>query len=551
MTPRRRQRSDDNVDEYFSPVSTDHTGCYLPHVFDTRRSSRKVSIIHLLLKSMPQRCQFRNFNNVVLHNLETVPGKIEWFKKMIVWCLMGHKYKWAARDGASCAAIRKGLSSALCDPKLNWADIVKDNLNLVFYAVKEYFVWAVQQQPSLRQWLIAAFEWGVYEQEIFLVMNKVRSLYRASVAKHTHGGGKKRDDAVLKKINHYLSTFSPNQMKCLRKMFSTQHKVMFVNCGLRYTAEPILSYTQLKVVEMNLRERAAQHTEWFWLQHLQENEHEAEVKAFWNTLPADLQQLLFNYMYAANILRNIKITKLPIEYANAQVQATVKKFDVALSQSDCRNIQQVTNSWFCITCRRFRGFLANNKTRNRNHGVNISAYGHEKMAINMHNGNVYCVASSQPSNKGARGCGAEKDENDDDGHPDHHEQQHKKKPSCKDTPCIRINLLGRFVSFFDQQVTLCTKCASPCVTNVNSDYIGDGMICCGLCSSRSVCSNTSFCGYCMHRCTVLREFRMYDDTQSPNTWTSIRLCPKHRSSLWGAHTILLKSLFWKMMERES
>lgn len=503
----------DNVSEYFHPAETDYTGCYLPHVFDTKRTSRKVSIIHLLLKSMPQRCQFRNFNNVVLHQLDTIPGKIDWFKKILVWCLSGINYQWACNHCIS-GKSREALSFATSNKNIDWCKVIKSNLNLMFFAVKEYFVWAVQQQPSLRRFLIAAYEWGVYEQEIYFVMNKVRFTYQhTATASHQ----------ILNHINNYLTNFSPNQMKCLRKMFSSRPVEMSIETGLKYTHEDLVSYTNLVEVEKSLIRDVTEHLEWFWLRHLCAERNDAKTMSFWKTLSGELKQLFHNYMHVSNLLKSIKILKLPINYGNAQVRATVKKYDVALSRSGCANIQQVTNNWFCPTCKRFRGFLANTKSRNRSNGVNISAYGHEKMSISMHSGNVYCVS-------GTDGTGS--------------------KNTCGNTPCIRINMLGRFVSFYDNVVALCTKCASPCVTRVNSDYLKDGMVCCGLCRTRSKCPNTSFCGYCMHRCTVLREFRMYDDTQTPNKWTTIRLCPKHRKSTWSKKTILLKSLYWRTMENE-
>ena len=507
---------EDNVSQYFHPAETDYTGCYLPHVFDIKRTSKKVSIIHLLLKSMPQRCQFRNFNNVVIHRLDSIPGKIDWFKKILVWCISGINYPWACNNRISNKG-RKALSYVISHENIDWVAVIKNNLNLIFFAVKEYFVWSVQQQPSLRRFLIAAYEWGVYEQEIYFVMNKVRSLY------HNTTPTKKK----LATINNYLTTFSPNQMKCLRKMFSNKQTEMFVETGLKYTYEDIVSYTNLVEIEKVLTREVAQHIEWFWLCHFCAERNEAKKMAYWDTLSAELKQLFHNYMHVRYLLNNIRILKLPINYANAQVRATVKKFDVSLSRSGCANIQQLTNNWFCPTCKRFRGFLANSKSRNRSNGVNISAYGHEKMAINMHNGNVYCVASQ---NSGS----------DANGH----------KNTCGNVPCIRINMLGRFVSFYDNVVTLCTTCASPCITRVNSDYLKDGMVCCGLCRTRTKCPNISFCGYCMHRCTVLREYRMYDDTKRPNKWMKIRLCPKHRKSTWSKNTILLKSLYWRTMENE-
>ena len=323
-------------------------------------------------------------------------------------------------------------------------------------------------------------------------------------------------------------SFSPNQMKCLRKMFSSKPVQVTLQTGLRYTYNDIVSYTNLVETERELLCKVADTMEWFWLCYLCKERNDSVTMSYWETLSIEQQQLFHNYMHVSNLLENIKLSKLPIKYANAQVKATVEKYDVALSGSGSDNIQQVTNHWFCPTCKKFRGFLANNKSKNRSTGVNISAYGHEKMAINMHSGNVYCVASQNSATGSSSGT----------------------KNSCGDVPCIRINMLGRFVSFYDNVVTLCTKCASPCITHVNDDYLDDGMICCGLCKSRSKYPNMTFCGYCMHRCTVLKDYRMYDDTITPNKWTTIRLCPKHRKSAWSKSTILLKSVYWHAMENE-
>ena len=123
--------------------------------------------------------------------------------------------------------------------------------------------------------------------------------------------------------------------------------------------------------------------------------------------------------------------------------------------------------------------------------------------------------------------------------------------SCMAVPCIKISLFGKIVSFFGKSFTLCSLCGTLCSLRINESFLNKGMIACGNCTQQQ--EEQEFCGYCVRKSSSLVKYRIFndDDEQSDiNPWSTISLCPRHRSTHWHSKKILLKSVLFENLKRK-
>jgi len=149
----------------------------------------------------------------------------------------------------------------------------------------------------------------------------------------------------------------------------------------------------------------------------------------------------------------------------------------------------------------------------------VFAYGHTKLALNTYNSKTFCMGTNA--------------------------RRKQKETSCFAVPCVKIPLFGKIVSFFGKSFVLCCICGTICTVKMNKCYLKKGMIACGNCNQPD--DVQEFCGYCVRKSTALVQYKMYDDetpNRFKNPWTSIWLCPRHRSNRWGQQKILLKSVLF-------
>lgn len=521
---------------------------YIPHMFSNNPNERKHPALHLLFKSLPLRCQFRNFTNVAQAHMRTFPRSIGWFKMVLVRTLLGTFYTWSGHETSSKDA-KYLYRMALCDPRTSqstWIEFFNEHAILIFYAVKEYIIWCIQQQAGLYRVMCRFPNYMAYENEIWTIMNATRDIWRQSSCNFT-------------KISDNLKRFCPKQMKCMRLLLPKTSKngvdafrvlVLRQKKCMKYTGrelhvlsdlDELLDLATLGCIEHKT------HLEYVTARYGAKN-----ALSIYLEMAEEDQQNVFNWLHLRHVRQNVSTTTLCHRHAELQLKAVIGRHDLKYDPGNLSNVEKSTNYWFCLSCETFRGFIVSKGKPRRvssssngpssysgSNGSNCTAYGHDKVAYNIHNNHVYCVTNN-PQRKSKKSSTA---------HTSVVVSTNNNKNNCMDYPCVRINMFARIVRFFNTTLVLCTECVSPFVVSANQSYLKHGgAMHCGACTSLRTYEDTSFCSFCAHRCTVLKEYQMYDDTSKPHKWTTTRLCPRHRRQHWAASKILLKSMLWKMLE---
>lgn len=510
---------------------------YIPHMISNQPNERKSPALHLLFKSLPLRCQFRNFTNVSQTHMRTYPKSIEFFKRVLVWTLLGTFYTWYDAQ-PSASNVKLLYRCCICDDRMNdaaWIRFFSTYDHLVFYAVKEYIIWCTHQLPGLQKMLCRYPKWVEYKHEIWSVMNTARDTWRHNVGNFA-------------RVNDVLSKFCPKQMKCMRQLLPNSSKdatnafrtlVVKLKNGQKYDGPNVKTLSDLcTLLDQAILDCAQRRAE---LEHVLNHGGPKAALQVYCQLDEAEQQKIFNWLHLRRISQNIHMTALSHRHAMLQLKAVVERHDLKYDANDKSNVEKATNYWFCLSCETFRGFVVKPVKSKRcsnsggggggtSHNINnnCTAYGHEKVAYDVLNGQVYCVSNTQRKHSSL-------------------DSSTSTTKSCLDFPCMQINLFGRMVRFFNTTLVLCTECASPFVLSANQAYLDHGgAMHCGTCSNMRIYEDNSFCSFCAHRCTVLKEFVMYDDTSKPHKWTTARLCPRHRRQRWSSNKILLKSMLWKL-----
>lgn len=494
-------------------------------MFSNNINQRRHPAIHLLFKSLPLRCQFRNFTNVALAHMVKFPESLAWFKMVLVRSLCGAGYKWWHHEPKQ-SVVKCLYWSVFVDRRFTttekWVTFFRGASRLLFYSVKEYIIFCIRKQPSLYSILVKYTSWISYENEIWNIMNQIREAFYSELRIH-------RGIELLEK-------FSPKQMKCMRLLLPSATKdstaalrdMIAKECNLRYTGPAVYRYVDIEpMLDRVYEDLLKGGSRWCHVsQVLESGGAKGAIPAFMESSLED-RQAIFNYLWLRKVVVSIRICNLPYRQALKQLKGIIERHDLKYDPKDTRNVEEATNFWFCLSCESFRGFVVN-RNKQPNSQTNCTAFGHDKVSFNIHDGNVYCVANPSRKNKGGDVA---------------------RMSLCSDHPCISINMFARTVRFFNQTLVLCSECVTPLTVSANSDYVKHGAhMHCGTCTSLRVYEDTSFCGFCAHRCTVLKEYTIYDDMSVPQQWTTIRLCPRHRRVLWPSNKLLLKSMLWKWLE---
>jgi hypothetical protein len=106
---------------------------------------------------------------------------------------------------------------------------------------------------------------------------------------------------------------------------------------------------------------------------------------------ADLLRLA-DYASAIDLAHQLRVTPLPTEFVRSQVAAVSRRF--GCSETDWDTLRRATRACICVTCGLRNFFLTRQERNGASRRVdNIRAAGLRKLALNLHTGDLRCVAS--------------------------------------------------------------------------------------------------------------------------------------------------------------
>ena len=138
---------------------------------DTR--SKANPIVHLLSKSLPQRCTIRNLREIVSNYCRKHDDVYKFVLGCLKCSLMGLYETCTERPPLDIRIkLFRKFDSISKAQMLQW--MMRDHQQLLFYTIKEFLIYGVRQVPSMYDEIKQRYYWDKFEDCVVKAMNTVR-----------------------------------------------------------------------------------------------------------------------------------------------------------------------------------------------------------------------------------------------------------------------------------------------------------------------------------------------------------------------------------------
>ena len=180
--------------------------------FWNETKSKMDPIVHLLTKSLPQRCQIRNLREIISNYCAQDDRTYQFMYSTLLCSLIGSYSH--CKVQLKCEARYRVLKRLWCNPPSrsqlqSW--IFCSFQNLLFYVIKEHLIYALQLIPSLKSIIEKTYKWKEFCLSVTQAMDTVRS----TVEENVLASGSEDIHAWLSKIEEQLATVSKSQLQNL------------------------------------------------------------------------------------------------------------------------------------------------------------------------------------------------------------------------------------------------------------------------------------------------------------------------------------------------
>lgn len=431
-------------------------------------------VVHMVSKALPQRCQYRNLNEICATYCCSADGFVPWLLKVLLCSLGGYYPHCCAQVPTRVAAqLVRGTFETTRRQLAAW---VRTHTPVVFYVLKELVTVFVRLEPALHHVLCNTYHWAEFEKQATETMDKIRSMLRsapsgdvfASVHVGRLGARMSQTRCVYKAKR---ATFVQHMQQAM--MLVRQRKYEEFMRTKEDTRRQIAQTTRLHSDAL----RAALHgvvrnkgtmphvTDRAWLRMLGATRRTARLWSLTRTryengsesphaTATTLQSLegqqcaLVNYYVQCLFnLTQIKTAQLPPHWLRRHTEALGRTGAPA-------------TSYVCPACRSFKGFVVRDI-----HDKNFCAMGYEKVMIDDADGTVWCARrQAWYQRTGQR-----------------RKVDHSKRKAavmfkqlarsrrradeqrmCAKTRLVPVTLSGNALMCYGKMYTLCMTCAKPC-----------------------------------------------------------------------------------------
>lgn len=141
-------------------------------------SAEKKKMVYILSKTLPQRCMTRKSDSVCLDKCkESIAIELK-IKQLLLCSLLGN-YLHVKASSRPPLRLRSLLYSALHkDNKQHdiWFDtLYRKCTHLITFAVRDFTVYAIEDNPSMQEHVEQLFEWHQYREVVCTTMNRIRA----------------------------------------------------------------------------------------------------------------------------------------------------------------------------------------------------------------------------------------------------------------------------------------------------------------------------------------------------------------------------------------
>ena len=459
--------------------------------------SKMTPLVHILTKCTPQRCQIRSLAGII-YNYSRLHDDVYTFMRAITKASMLGIYKESSRPTLRIRqCIVKALDGLSRNQFLDWMQ--KGHQQFLFFAVKEYIVFATRHIPSLLQVLRDNYRWDEFENVVRRAMDGVRGILTEDVLE-------------LNGVEQCIRDSSRGSTHMYRPRKTTFCRVLIQECE-RYSELNTLEsvYTTIdkrhsELMYQMLIRTSTYHIPFAWLQcfGLTRSQtdsllhHEklfcadgarGKLRSLIQSMDIYLFERVRALAHAFSKKVNTRVFTLPMHVSLAQVKALRNMHNIP----DGEPAKGIGQTYVCFECKQFRGFVTH-RCGKRVH--NLCAFGHNKVLIDDVASKLYCGRRFDKLDK-KRSQRSHLDEACDHVQTAKQTAKEKRKEKqmemCAKTELQPVNLVGNVLQFFGHLYTICTQCGNYMKYNPENF---DGNISCGCCTDDGVMFRDIRCNWC-------------------------------------------------------
>ena len=478
--------------------------------------SKTNPIVHVLSKGLPQRCQIRNMREI----LNKYSRKHEAVYNFIFACLkcsLLGMYKSCTVRPPLKIRIRlyrkiKSMSKA---EFLQW--MLGDHQQLLFYIIKEFLIFGVQDVPSIYAEIERRYYWDKFVQCVNKAMNTVRSNIEDSSNIMNFRGIEEQLITINKQQVHHL--FRPTRHVFCNVIMNECERIDDINF-VDYIRDKTTSENRELMYQMAIRVPLTNKTEFDWLKYFNVSEEVAKkmnriqetyildgtkgpLKNFLNSLPRYDFECVRDLCAAFDRKFNIRIFTLPCHTYINQCKAIRRKHSIPNGE---KIPDTAADTFVCLECKKFKGFITK---RERGKIVNLFAFGHSKVLIDDETMQFYCGKRSDKVDSKKRNqmipeyssfIDVDMKEiiraNNIRNRKRMAKEERKKLRNlvCSKTPLVTINMLGVVLQFYNNLYMVCQVCAN--FMSVTSEYYTKHGSYCGCCLQHGKLYTSVSCEWC-------------------------------------------------------
>lgn len=450
----------------------------------TRTGNRSVDpIAHILHKAWPMRCSVRNFSDIVsmyiLNNDE-----VYYFVLLILHASMIGVYGTALQASQELEILmyRYYVHKPISREHLSqW--VQQDNHMLLFIAIKEYMVYAIQTTPGIARVLHEVYNWGAFVVDVNRQGDAVRTALHANVATPSAmfqaALGMVSTTRCFKCPPPALNygTVGEQLIAAIRQVYQPSEDVYM------YPLRTLLYYNLEPLVQANVpfatiaRAFGLRDSLVTTLSHAVESRASSasmrELRKI--TLQSSFESILLHeFMQAWTMCFRIHTCPLPQHIVQQQLE--------------CRAAPVKHNVYACACCRQLREFIVDEST----HGGNAWARGHQKVILDDETGDVFCGRRIEKAGviprTVPRGTSATLSRSF---------WKSQQTHMCGYSPLLKFNLFGKMLYFFGKAYMFCPSCM--CVMQVRPQQFHQSTIRCTHCTYQGQADIGATCFHCHQR----------------------------------------------------
>ena len=515
--------------------------------FFSDNRSKTNPIVHLLSKSLPQRCTIRNLREIVSNYCRLHNDVYEFVIGCLKCSLMGLYESCTERPPIEVRIrlIRK-FNSISKAQMLQW--MMRDHQQLLFYTIKEFVIYGVRQIPSIYQEIKQRYYWDMFERCVSQAMNTVRKCVCMEENIMDFRGVETQLSIINKQQVHHL--FRPTRhifchavvIECeklddsrfvdfISTEFPSEHRKLMYQMAIRTPGANEIPYEWLQY--FNVSSETIKQMSHIQDLYIQEGS-KSSLKGFLTGLSRYEFEAIRDFSEVFDCKMNVRLFTLPSHLYIQQCKALRRKNaipDGAPLPAD------VGNTLLCLQCKQFKAFV--NHIDPKGKITNLYAFGHSKVLIDDATMKLYCgkrcdkvdakkrhhhvpeyssfmdleqeAIMKQNMDRNRKRAAKEK-------------RKELKNNRCATTELCNINMVGILLQYYNNMFMLCPICAN--FMQVTSQHFTKNGIYCGCCIQHGRLYTAVSCEWCkaVRGNETWSPISVIDDTADPPQEKECYLC---------------------------